>query len=155
MSLLAVDLGIRTGFACYNRAGQLVWYRSHNYGSLARLRRGSSGQLAEISDLSVLVLEGGGPIADVWEREATRRDLELIRTSAEVWRAKLLYAREQRTGEQAKAVADELARRVIEWSDAPRPTSLRHDAAEAILLGLWAVVELGWLAAIPPEVRRR
>ena len=34
------------------------------------------------------------------------------------------------------------------------PTALRHDTAEAILLGLWAVVELGWLERIPPEVRR-
>ena len=46
----------------------------------------------------------------------------------------------------------ELARRVIEWCGAPRPTSLRHDAAEAILIGLWGVLELGWVDALPAGV---
>ena len=50
---------------------------------------------------------------------------------------------------EAKRWADAGARRVIEWSGAPRPTSLRHDAAEAILVGLHAVLELGWLARSP------
>ena len=42
---------------------------------------------------------------------------------------------------------------MIEWSGAPRPTSLRHDAAEAILIGLWAALEAGWLADVPETVR--
>ncbi|MBC8076709.1 MAG: hypothetical protein H7Y32_11595, partial [Chloroflexales bacterium] len=46
------------------------------------------------------------------------------------------------------------ARRVIAWAGAPRPTSLRHDAAEAILIGLWGALEVGWLPALPPELRR-
>jgi len=41
------------------------------------------------------------------------------------------------------------ARRVVEWSDAARPTSLRHDAAEAILIGLWGVIDVGWLPGVP------
>jgi hypothetical protein len=45
----------------------------------------------------------------------------------------------------AKRTAAEVARRIIEWSGAPRPTSLRHDAAEAILIGLWGAIVLGWL----------
>jgi hypothetical protein len=101
-----------------------------------------------------VVLEGGGPVADVWEREAARRALPVLRVSAQDWRARLLYAREQRSGGLAKDAADGLARRVIEWAGAPRPTSLRHDAAEAVLLGLWGVVEVGWLPQVPPEVRR-
>ncbi|MFP2902614.1 hypothetical protein ACLEQD_40940, partial [Corallococcus sp. 4LFB] len=59
-----------------------------------------------------------------------------------------------RSGALAKDAADGLARRVIDWSHAPRPTSLRHDAAEAILLGLWGALEVGWLAQVPVEVRR-
>ena len=58
------------------------------------------------------------------------------------------------SGTQAKQTADELARRVINWSEAPRPTSLRHDAAEAILVGLWGALEVGWLERAPTEVRR-
>jgi hypothetical protein len=50
--------------------------------------------------------------------------------------------------------AADLARRVIAWSNATRPTSLRHDAADAILIGLWSVLELGWLETLPDELRR-
>lgn len=74
--------------------------------------------------------------------------------SAEDWRASLLYPREQRSGIDAKRTADVLARRVIEWSRAPRATSLRHDAAEAILIGFWGALSLGWLASVPLALRR-
>ncbi|MBA3469780.1 MAG: hypothetical protein H0T53_09060 [Herpetosiphonaceae bacterium] len=153
-TLLAVDLGLRTGFALYGDDGRLISYRSQNYGSVPRLRRGAAGVLGDLPELTALVLEGGGVVAEVWESEARRRGLPVFVISAEVWRQRLLYAREQRSGAKAKETADELARRIISWSNAPRPTSLRHDAAEAILVGLWGVLELGWLLAVPPEVRR-
>lgn len=152
--LLAVDLGLRSGLALYGRDGRLRWYRSQNFGNQARLKRAVPSVLHGAGALAWLVLEGGGPVADVWEREAARRALPVLRVAAEDWRERLLYAREQRSGSQAKDAADGLARKVIDWSGAARPTSLRHDAAEAILLGLWALLEVGWLAAVPPEVRR-
>jgi len=96
-----------------------------------------------------LVIEGGGALAAIWADEARERHIDVRHVTAENWRAMFLYPREQRSGEQAKRVADELARRVIAWSAARRPTSLRHDAAEAILIGLWGVLELGWLPALP------
>jgi hypothetical protein len=99
---------------------------------------------------SHLVIEGGGALASIWADQAEDRHVEVRHVTAEDWRGVFLYPREQRSGEQAKRVADELARRVIEWSGARRPTSLRHDAAEAILIGLWGVLELGWLSALPP-----
>jgi hypothetical protein len=140
--------------ALFGEDGRLRWYRSQNFGSQTRLKRAVPSVLQSAGPLAWLVLEGGGPIADVWEREAARRALPVLRVAAEDWRAVLLYAREQRSGSDAKDAADGLARRVIEWSGAPRPTSLRHDAAEAILLGLWGAREVGWLTQIPPEVRR-
>lgn len=152
--LLAVDLGLRSGLAFYGRDGRLRWYRSQNFGSQSRLKRAVPSVLHSAAPLAWLVLEGGGPIAEVWEREAARRALPVLRVSAQDWRARLLYAREQRSGGLAKDAADVLARRVIEWSGAPRPTSLRHDAAEAVLLGLWGALEIGWLEQVPPEVRR-
>lgn len=153
-SLLAVDVGLKAGLALYNHDGRLRWYRSHNFGSATRLRKGAHTILAGIADLSHLALEGGGPLADAWSGEATRRDAAVLQTGAEVWRAKLLLEREQRSGEQAKHNADDLARRIIVWSQATRPTSLRHDAAEAIALGMWAVLEIGWLPTLPVELRR-
>jgi hypothetical protein len=152
--LLAVDVGLRVGLAYYGRDGRLARYRSHNFGAPARLRRGAATLLDEVPDLAYLVLEGGGPLADPWEREAERRGVGVLRLAAETWRAELLLSRQQRSGPQAKQHADELARRVIAWSAAPRPTSLRHDAAEAILVGLWAVLQLGWLPALPADLRR-
>ncbi|MEM8557556.1 MAG: hypothetical protein AAGG50_07015 [Bacteroidota bacterium] len=154
--LLAVDLGLRTGFACYGRDGRLAWYRSRNYGSRARLKRAAFTMLREEKRLTHLVVEGGGALADLWEREATRQGLDFRRIDAGEWRRMLLHPRERRTGKGAKEQADTLARAVITWSGASRPTSLRHDAAEAILVGLWGVVEAGWLAleTLPGTVRR-
>ena len=153
-SLLAVDLGLKTGLALFTRDGKLVWYRSHNFGSRERLKRGVPGLLDTIPDLAALVIEGGGNLARVWEQEADRRGITTIRIGAEEWRQTFLYGREQRTGIDAKRHAGEFARKVIEWAGASRPTSLRHDAAEAIMIGLWGLLHLGWLEEFPKELHR-
>jgi len=152
--LLAVDLGVKTGLAAYGHDGRLQWYRSQNFGNAVRLRRGIHTMLDLLPHVTWLILEGGGPLADLWQREAVRRQIPVRQISAETWRRHLLYAREQRHGAQAKDRATVLARQVIAWSEAPRPTALRDDTAEAILVGLWAVLELGWLPALPAELRR-
>jgi hypothetical protein len=152
--LLAIDNGLKCGLALYGADGRLRWYRSHNFGSPARLRQGAPSILREIGGLSHVALEGGGNLADHWLRAAERQGLATCVIAAEVWRERLLYAREQRSGAQAKQHADTQARKVIGWSGLPRPTALRHDAAEAILVGLWAALELGWLPQLPPELRR-
>ena len=153
-SLLAVDLGLRTGLALYGRGGRLLWYRSQNFGSAAKLKRGVHGMLGEIPDLAWLVLEGGGPLAEIWQREGRRREIPVLRISAEEWRGRFLYPREQLSKRSAKHSAEGMARRVIAWSGAPRPTSLRHDAAEAILIGLSGVLDIGWLPCLPNELKR-
>lgn len=148
-TLLAVDLGLRTGLALYGSDGRLRWYRSHNFGTNSRLRRGAYTILSEIPTLQHLIMEGSGPYADIWRTAADRRAIQITQVSAEVWRPQLLLDRQQRTGAAAKQHADHLARRVIAWSGAPTPTSLRHDAAEAILIGLWGVMQVGWQGALP------
>ena len=152
--LLAVDIGVKTGLALYGQDGRLLWYRSQNFGTAERLRRGVRGVLATLPHLAWLVLEGGGPLTDIWRRAATRRHIPVRQISAEAWRRQFLYAREQRSGAQAKERATELARHVITWSGARHPTSLRDDAAEAILIGLWGALEVGWLAHLPKAVQR-
>ncbi len=153
-SLLAIDLGIKTGLALYGPEGRLRWYGSKNYGTAAKLRRGANTLLNSVPDLSFLILEGGGPLAVIWEREANRRKLPLKQISAEQWRHTLLYPREQHSGLQAKHYADDLARRIIKWSGISLPASLRHDTAEAILIGFWAALDAGWLREIPVALRR-
>lgn len=152
-TLLAVDAGLRTGLALYGDDGRLRWYRSQNYGAPARLRRAAFGLLREIEDLEHVVVEGGGALAEVWIKEAARRGIEALQLHADHWRRDLLLSRERRSGKGAKDTADTLARGIIEWAGAARPTSLRHDAAEAILIGLWGVVRVGWLAE-PPTLGR-
>ena len=152
-SLLAVDIGLKTGLALYGHDGRLCWYRSKNYGTATRLRRGANTLLNSVPDLLCIVLEGGGTLATIWEREAGRRRISLRQINAEQWRQKLLYPREQLTGLQAKHHADELARKIIAWSGISRPASLRHDTAEAILIGLWGVLDRGWLKNVPHELR--
>ena len=73
-TLLAVDLGIRSGLALYNQDGRLRWYRSKNFGNTAQLRRGVRTILGELPDLAWLILEGGGDLAEIWQREAEYRD---------------------------------------------------------------------------------
>ncbi|NJB69010.1 hypothetical protein GGQ74_002704 [Desulfobaculum xiamenense] len=149
MSLLAVDLGIRTGLALFAEDGRLVWYRSQNFGSHARLRRGAPGVLRSCDTLTSVILEGGGSIANIWEKEALRFGLPVEIISAETWRADFLKPSIRNNGPLAKLAADDLARRVIDASGAKRPTSVRHDAAEAILIGLWGAIRAGWVGAVP------
>ena len=133
--------------------GRLRSYRSTNFGSAARLRAALGGLIAGVPAVEWVVMEGSGRYADLWEREALRRGLGVRRLSAERWREILLLPRERRRSRVAKHNAELLARRVIAWSGAPRPTSLTDDAAEAILVGLWAVLEFGWLPALPALLR--
>lgn len=154
-ALLAVDLGVRTGLATFDASGRLLTYRSQNLGTRARLKRAAHSLLRELPEADRLVLEGGGGLAELWKAVGEKHGLRVRVMDAGVWRRGLLLPRERRTGALAKEAADAYARRIIAWSGAPTPKgNLRHDAAEAICVGLWACVEAGWLAEVPPEVRR-
>lgn len=153
--ILAVDLGLKTGLALYGEDAKLRWYRSKNFGTTTRLKRAVYGLLNEIPDVAMIVIEGSGNIAEIWEHEAARRGIPVCRITAENWRERLLYPRERRSGAMAKDIATGLAERVIACSGLRRHTAPRHDAAEAILIGLWGVMEQGWIDRLPPEIRRR
>ena len=102
MTLLAVDLGLRTGLALYGKDGRLLWYRSHNFGTATRLRRGVQPILSDLPELKWLVMEGGGNLALIWQKEAQRRGISVMQVAAETWRRRILLPREQRNGPQAK-----------------------------------------------------
>ena len=151
-ALLAVDLGLRTGIASFGENGRLSGYRSQNYGNATRLKR---AVLAVIGGHRIVVAEGARQLGRIWERSAVRLGARFELVAAEDWRPALLSERQRRTGEIAKLEADGLARRIIEWSDLPRPTALRHDAAEAIAMGLWAAVRYELLSELPSFVEAR
>lgn len=150
--LLAVDLGLKTGLAVFDAAGRVRRYRSQNFGARQRLKRGAPGVLADVEGLRWVVVEGDAALARVWARAAERMGAEALEVSPERWRETLLHPSERRDGPTAKRSADRLARAVIEWSGADRPTALRHDAAEAVCIGLWGVLAVGWLESLPSEL---
>ena len=81
-----------------------------------------------------------------------RQGVRVQRVSADTWRQALLPASARRTALEAKRGTAALARRIIAWAGAPEPATLRQDAAAAILIGLWAAQQLGWLAVLPAAV---
>ncbi len=64
--LFSVDLGVKTGFAMYNSAGKLVWYRSQNFGNKVRLKKAIPWILYPDKDINYLIIEGGGPLRKIW-----------------------------------------------------------------------------------------
>ncbi|MEO0324997.1 MAG: hypothetical protein AAF447_18690, partial [Myxococcota bacterium] len=87
--LLAVDLGLRTGLAVFLRVPwgvRLLSYRSQNYGSPARLKRGARGAIAEVPELGALALEGDAQLARAWAQPAERRGARVLLCQAERWR---------------------------------------------------------------------
>ena len=150
-TLLAVDLGLRAGLAQYTIDGQLLRYRSTHFGSLQRLKKGVPGIFKSLGPIQHVVAEGDRNLGEIWQKWAHQHGAQFRIVSAEKWRSQLLIPRKQLNRKVAKDEADVLARKIIAWSGLKRPTSLRHDAAEAILIGLWAVLELGWLKNNPLE----
>lgn len=142
--LLAVDLGLRAGLARYGADGELSWYRSTRFANRGVVRRAVAGILAEAAPLAWLVVEGDRHLGELWVRAAERAGVRVMGVTAERWREALLLPREQRSGAAAKRRALGRAREIIGASSAPNPTSLTHDAAEAVLIGRWAVAALGW-----------
>jgi hypothetical protein len=136
--LLAIDLGLRFGWAAFDGTGRLADYGSRHFGTRGALRKAVPQILDRYPELQTLVVEGGGDLFLPWDKEAARRGIPVRQVAGEVWREALLKPSERTSGPDAKAAADGLARQVIERSGAKRPTSLRHDAAEAILVGAWA-----------------
>jgi hypothetical protein len=141
-SLLAIDLGLWTGYACFvlGERPRLRWYRSQHFGTRAALKRAIPRVLAEAAPLSVMVLEGDRHLGDLWSAVATRRGARVVRVAPETWRKTMLLPRQQRHGHDAKAAAVAVALACIQGSDAPLPkTALGDDVAEAICIGLYAL----------------
>lgn len=139
MRVLAIDLGLRTGFALFGSDGLLHSYRSTHFQSRAAMKRAAWDVIAEFEPTSV-VAEGDANLASVWRKVAEKQGAEFELVVAETWREEILHPRQRRDGATAKAAAMELALDIIDAGSAPAPTGeLTTDVAEAILIGQWAV----------------
>ena len=108
-TLLAVDVGMRAGLAWFGTDGRLLHSRSARFANRAVLRRAVPAILAERPPVRLVVLEGMGPVADIWMRSLERLGVPFEQVSAETWREAMLLRRERRSGEQAKQHAARLA----------------------------------------------
>lgn len=148
--LLAVDVGLHIGLALYSCNSQLLWYRSHHLADLQKLKRLIAKLLRTPPRPTYIYLEGGGPLAEVWRREGEKLHLRLVQVHAEQWRQRLFHNYQHSSGAVAKREAKKLAHEVIDYLGHKKPTGLRHDTAEAILVGLYGLLDLGWLDRWPP-----
>lgn len=142
VKMLAIDLGLRSGIAAFGPEGCVLRYRSTNFGSRGRLRSAAWRVLMRNAGLDEVVLEGDRNLASIWERAAQKQGLVVTQVSPETWRERLIKPSDRRSGQDAKESAGELARRYIDFCRLAAPTSLRHDAAEAICIGLWRAEQL-------------
>ena len=141
MKLLAVDAGLHCGYAMFDlSSAELLWYRSHNYGMQARLRRGAATLIDQELPIAAIVIEGGGTVAEPWIKTAQYNRIPVFQIHAAQWRTDVLHAREQRSGAQAKKAAQQHAQaRMTHAKTGYHYNQVRHDAAEAILIGEWAL----------------
>jgi hypothetical protein len=143
--LLAVDLGVKTGLALFSSEGRLMWHRSQNFGNKARLRKAIPWIVGLEEDITYIVIEGGGPLLKLWDAYLEKRNIEVLHIMAEEWRYALLLDREQRKGWQAKENAVRYAGIIIKKICNQKTVATNNDAAEAILIGTWAMEKLGWI----------
>lgn len=147
--LLAVDVGLHTGLAFFDETTRLHWYRSHHLANPQKLKKIIAKLLRTPPGPTHIYLEGGGQLADLWTREADKLSIAVRQIQAEQWRKRLFFPRQYPNGSRAKREAREVARRIITECGGKKPTHLRHDTAEAILIGLFGLLELGWLDCWP------
>ena len=145
-TLLAVDLGLRSGIALFDDQGELLRYRSTNFGSRSRLKKAVYRVIRDAGPPDYLIIEGSRDLGAIWDKAATKQGAQVFDVAPETWRKELLEPHQRRSGAGAKEAADQLAREIIDKTGADAPTSLRHDAAEAILIGWWGLKKVGWVA---------
>jgi hypothetical protein len=93
--------------------------------------------LERCTPLAAVVVEGDRLHADIWERGAALFGAPLLRVAPETWRKTQLLPREQRHGADAKKASLRRALDVIDACGGQKPkTPMKHDVAEAILLGM-------------------
>ncbi len=134
--LLAVDLGVRTGLAFFDSSGDLVAVQSRNLGRRSRLREAAKSLLKPYPDLCWVVAEGNEQLARAWFDAVPLAEHRLV--VAETWRQDLFHPSQRRNATVAKKEAEKMASEIVRRSQVRLKSELTHDAAEAILIGVWA-----------------
>ena len=161
--ILAVDVGLRSGFAHYAADGRVTHFGAAQYTNTSQFRARSRDVLLEARPGAVtkthLVLEGPPDLLRAWEDVVEELDEEpalVWQVGPGEWREELLLPRERASGHKAKAAARLIARQIIRrfGLGVESPVSMNTDAAEAVLIGYYACLKLGWLPATKTPIER-
>ena len=144
--LFSLDLGLRFGWALYTQELDLIAYGSRHCGSVAQFKALAYSSIKRLPHDSHVYVEGGGPLLKYWRNPAEKRSLYFRSVHAEQWRSDTLPITHQYhvRGTVMKAEAIKRARPLILAQSGKRAKTLRHDAAEAILMGWWALYQIEW-----------
>jgi hypothetical protein len=149
--LVAVDLGLRSGFAFYTSAGRLIDFTCERFPSTAALPEFINDRLVSWEGkykVSNVVLEGDALLRKIWTdavtdySKSTSLNIEVTPVSPSEWREALLIKKERQSGKLAKTAAREISRQIMwrsEIVDTYYDRPINTDAAEAILIGYYAV----------------
>jgi hypothetical protein len=151
--LLAVDLGLRTATAVLDGSGQILQIDDWRFTDVHQLEGALEGMLRNHSITHVVVEGADTKLNRIWRRAVEKYDLPFARVVAEDWREVLLLPKERKNKQAAKDAAVLIAKQF--WTkkldhDNSR-AKLSKDAAEAVLVGLYALQVLGWAQ---PVVKR-
>ena len=157
--LVALDLGLRFGWAFYTQRGTLIGYGSHHCSGRVQLKKCAYTLIQTLPPESELWIEGGGALLKFWTKPAVKRNLVIHTFHAHQWR-KICFDLHSSTlsslsSKEAKLKAIEKAKNLIELQSQQnqkrhlqkikKTSTLRHDTAEAILMGWWALLQTEWI----------
>jgi hypothetical protein len=157
-SLLAVDLGLRTGMCLFNDAGNLLRYDDRQFASADHLEQGAAAILSEWeaeagSRISHVAIEGSDPyLLSAWSNAVG--DRRVLHVQPEHWRHDLLTPQECDSWKSSKDASRVVARSIIERFGTAELDRVDYttDCAEALLLGAHVAQRLGWIRRELPTI---
>jgi len=155
--LLAVDLGLRTATVVLDGKGELLDVHDWRFTDHPQLEGALQGILCNHSITHVVVEGSDVKLVRIWRKavEKYSPDLPFARVVAEDWRDALLLPKERKNKQSAKDAAVLIAKQF--WNkklEHESKAKLTKDAAEAILVGQYAIRVLGWVDSTPSPVKR-
>jgi len=157
LRLLAVDLGLRTGTAVFDSTGVVLAVDSWYFKSHDALLDGLTDLLSTHAITHVVIEGEDRKLYNIWRKAVEGFDgVQLARVIADDWRRSMLAKKEMRDARKAKSAAGMIAKQVLKKSEneALIDKKISADAAEALLIGCYALRVLGWDNSTEPLVRR-
>jgi hypothetical protein len=155
--LLAVDLGLRTATVVLSGEGDILDVQDWRFTDHPRLEGALDGILKNHTITHVVVEGNDVKLVRIWRKavEKYSPDLPFARVVAEDWREALLLPKERKNKQVAKDAAVLIAKQFLKKKKIEgQKTKLTRDAAEAILVGQYAIRILGWVDPQPSPVKR-